>query len=156
MVIRNAILIITIVIMIGYSIVIIVKRLANKRTPIKYSDNGVSVEFFNDIKSPYPDKRKVGSLFWIACRKKRLTLHKVNWGSDIDYKLRDDGFIETIHSVSEDEMPKLMKLCNNAKNDKTVIRYIYNKFSLDGYASYGNMLEWLEKNGIEYSTYWNV
>ena len=37
-----------------------------------------------------------------------------------------------------------------------IVRYLYNRFSQDGYASYNNMLAWLTENNIEYSTYWNV
>ncbi len=77
-------------------------------------------------------------------------------GADIDYKLRDDGFIESIHTIGENDMLKLSKLCNNAKSEKAIIRYLYDRFSQDGYASYNNMLSWLEDNGINYSTYWNV
>lgn len=85
-----------------------------------------------------------------------LTLYKNNWGSEIDYMFRKDGYIETIHSIPEDEMPKLIKLCSNAKSEKAIIRYLYDRFSKDGYESYNNMLSWLKENGIEYSTYWNV
>ncbi len=128
----------------------------SNRTPIKYADGTASVDFFNDLESPDIDRRRVGSHFWIACRRMCLTLYKNNWGAEIDYKFREDGFIETIHSIPEDEMPKLMKLCNNAKSEKAIVRYLYDRFSQDGYASYNNMLVWLKENNIEYSTYWNV
>ncbi len=128
----------------------------SNRTPIKYAEGTASVDFFNDLESPDIDKQRVGSHFWIACRRMRLTLYKNNWGSEIDYKFREDGFIETIHSIPEEEMPKLMKLCNNAKSEKAIVRYLYDRFSQDGYASYNNILVWLKENNIEYSTYWNV
>ena len=134
----------------------IAKHLTNKRRPIKYAEGTASVDFFNDLESPDIDRRRVGSHFWIACRRMCLTLYKNNWGSEIDYKFREDGFIETIHSIPEDEMPKLMKLCNNAKSEKAIVRYLYDRFSQDGYASYNNILVWLKENNIEYSTYWNV
>lgn len=124
--------------------------------PINCADDEASVEFFDDLKSPDINKQKEGSVFWIECRKIRLTLYKNNWGSKIDYMFREDGYIETIHSILEDEMPKLIKLCNNAKSEKAIVRYLYDRFSQDGYASYNNMLSWLKENGIEYSTYWNV
>ena len=133
-----------------------IKHLTNKRRPIKYAEGTASVDFFNDLESPDIDRRRVGSHFWIACHRMCLTLYKNNWGSEIDYKFREDGFIETIHSIPEDEMPKLMKLCNNAKSEKAIVRYLYDRFSQDGYASYNNMLVWLKENNIEYSTYWNV
>ena len=155
-VIRIIVLIIALVAVAVYSINSTEKHLTNKRMPVKYAEDAASVDFFNDLKSPDIDKQRVGSHFWIACRRMRLTLYKNNWGSEIDYKFREDGFIETIHSIPEDEMPKLMKLCNNAKSEKTIVRYLYDRFSQDGYASYSNMLAWLKENGIEYNTHWNV
>lgn len=156
LVIRIIVLIIALIAMVVYGTISIAKHLANKRTPIKHSEGAASVDFFNDIESPDVDKRREGSHFWIACRRMRLTLYKNNWGSKIDYMFREDGFIETIHSISEDDMPKLIKLCNKAKNEKAIVCYLYDRFSQDGYASYSNMLAWLKENGIEYDTYWNV
>lgn len=132
------------------------KECLSQRTPIKYTEGAASVDFFNDSESLDIDKRREGSHFWIACRGMRLSLYKNNWGSEIDYKFREDGFIETIHSIPAGEMPKLMKLCNNAKSEKAIVRYLYDRFSQDGYSSYNNMLVWLKENNIEYSTYWNV
>lgn len=132
------------------------KECLSQRTPIKYAEGTASVDFFNDLESLDIDKRREGSHFWIACRRMCLSLYKNNWGSEIDYKFREDGFIETIHSIPEDEMPKLMKLCNNAKSEQAIVCYLYDRFSQDGYASYSNILAWLKENGIEYSTYWNV
>ena len=135
---------------------VVIRTITNKRTLVKYAEGTASVDFFNDLESPDVDKRREGSHFWIACRGMRLTLYKNNWGSKIDYMFREDGFIETIHSIPADEMPKLMKLCYNAKSEKAIVRYLYDRFSQDGYASYNNMLVWLKENNIEYSTYWNV
>ena len=156
LVIRIIVLIIALIAMVAYGTISIAKHLTNKRRTIKYAEGTASVDFFNDLESLDIDRRRVGSHFWIACRRMRLTLYKNNWGSEIDYKFREDGFIETIHSIPEDEMPKLMKLCNNAKSEKAIVRYLYNRFSQDGYASYNNILVWLKENNIEYSTYWNV
>ena len=83
-------------------------------------------------------------------------LYKNNWGADVDYQMREDGFIETEHTVREKNMPQLKRLCNNAKDEKEIVCYIYNRFSSDGYTAYDNILKWLEENGIEYSTYWNI
>lgn len=157
LVIRIIVLIITLVVVVVVNrINSTEKHLTNKRMPVKYAEDAASVDFFNDLKSPDINKQRVGSHFWIECRRMRLTLYKNNWGSEIDYKFRDDGFIETIHSIPEDKMPKLMKLCNNAKSEKAIVRYLYDRFSQDGYASYNNILVWLKENNIEYSTYWNV
>ncbi|MBE6229871.1 MAG: hypothetical protein E7119_04695 [Bacteroidales bacterium] len=75
----------------------------------------------------------------------------IPWEARINERSGIDLF-ETLHSIPEGELPKLMKLCNNAKSEKAIVRYIYNKFSQDGYTSYSNILKWLEKNDIEYST----
>ena len=116
LVIRIIVLIIALMAMVVYGTICIAKHLTNKRRSIKYAEGTASVDFFNDLESPDIDRRRVGSHFWIACRRMCLTLYKNNWGSEIDYKFREDGFIETIHSIPAGEMPKLMKLCNNAKS----------------------------------------
>lgn len=156
LVIRIIVLIIALIAMVVYGTISIAKHLTNKRRPVKYAEGTASVDFFNDLESPDADKRREGSLFWITCSGMRLTLYKNNWGSKIDYMFREDGFIETILSINEDDMPKLIKLCNKAKNEKAIVCYLHDRFSQDGYASYSNMLAWLDENGIKYSTYWGV
>lgn len=96
LVIRIIVLIIALIAMVVYGTISIAKHLTNKRRPIKYAEGTASVDFFNDLESPDIDRRRVGSHFWIACRRMCLTLYKNNWGSEIDYKFREDGFIETI------------------------------------------------------------
>lgn len=86
LVIRIIVLIIALIAMVVYGIISIAKYLANKRTPIKYTEGAASVDFFNDSESLDIDKRREGSHFWIACRGMRLSLYKNNWGSEIDYK----------------------------------------------------------------------
>lgn len=139
-----------------YGIIIMVKRLAAKRIPIKCTENGASIEFYSDVKSPDLDKRRMGSSFMINCNKQRLMLLVNHWGAELDYKLREDGFIEMIYSVREENMPKLMKLCENAQNSKEIVTYIYNRFSKDGYKAPINILNWLKVNDVEYSSWSNV
>lgn len=65
--------------MVVYGTISIAKHLTNKRRPIKYAESTASVDFFNDLESPDIDRRRVGSHFWIACRRMCLTLYKNNW-----------------------------------------------------------------------------
>lgn len=139
-----------------YGIVIMAKRIASRRIPIKCSENGASIEFYSDVKSPDLDKRRMGSSFMISCNKQRLMLLVNHWGAELDYKLREDGFIEMIYSVREENMPKLMKLCEKAQNSKEIVTYIYNRFSKDGYKAPINILNWLKVNDVEYSSWSNV
>ena len=154
--IKNIISLVAFLCLVVYGIIIMVKRLAAKRIPIKCTENGASIEFYNDVKSPDLDKRRMGSSFMINCNKQRLMLLVNHWGAELDYKLREDGFIEMIYSVREENMPKLMKLCENAQNSKEIVTYIYNRFSKDGYKAQINILNWLKLNGVEYSSWSNV
>lgn len=63
--------VIVLIAMVVYGIISMAKYLANKRTPIKYAEGTASVDFFNDLESPDIDKQRVGSHFWIACRRMR-------------------------------------------------------------------------------------
>ena len=139
-----------------YGIVVMAKRIASRRIPIKCSENGASIEFYDDLNSPDENKRRVGSSFRINCTNYRLMLMVNHWGAELDYKLREDGFIEMIYSVREENMPKLMKLCENAQNSKEIVTYIYNRFSKDGYKAPINILNWLKVNDVEYSSWSNV
>ena len=154
--IKNIISLVAFICLVVYGIIIVVKRLAAKRIPIKCTEDGASIEFYNDVKSPDLDKRRVGSSFMINCNKQRLMLLVNHWGTELDYKLREDGFIEMIYSVREEQMPKLMKLCENAKNSKEIVTYIYNRFSKDGYKAQINILNWLKVNDVEYTSWSNV
>ena len=154
--IKNIISLVAFLCLVVYGIIIMVKRLAVKRIPIKCTENGASIEFYNDVKSPDLDKRRMGSSFMINCNKQRLMLLVNHWGAEMDYKLREDGFIEMIYSVREENMPKLMKLCENAQNSKEIVTYIYNRFSKDGYKAQINILIWLKGNDVEYSSWSNV
>lgn len=154
--IKNIISLVAFLCLVVYGIIIMVKRLAAKRIPIKCSENGASIEFYSDVKSPDLDKRRMGSSFMINCNKQRLMLLVNHWGAEMDYKLREDGFIEMIYSVREENMPKLMKLCENAQNSKEIVTYIYNRFSKDGYKAPINILNWLKLNDVEYSSWSNV
>lgn len=139
-----------------YGIVVMAKRIASRRIPIKCSENGASIEFYDDLNSPDENKRRVGSSFRINCTNYRLMLMVNHWGAELDYKFREDGFIEMIYSVREEQMPKLMKLCENAKNSKEIVTYIYNRFSKDGYKAQINILNWLKVNDVEYTSWSNV
>lgn len=139
-----------------YGIVIMAKRIASRRIPIKCSENGASIEFYNDLNSTDENKRRVGSSFRMNCTNDRLMLMVNYWGAEMDYKLRDDGFIEMIYSVRADEFSKLKELCDNAKTSKDIVTYLYKRFFKDGKEAKRNILKWLEDNNIVYSSYSNV
>lgn len=78
LVIRIIVLIIALVAVVVYRINSTEKHLTNKRMPVKYAEDAASVDFFNDLKSPDIDRRRVGSHFWISCSRMCLTLYKNN------------------------------------------------------------------------------
>lgn len=126
----------------------------------EYDDPDLAVvDFFDDTKSPDPEKHKVGSQFWMKSFRMsdgvHLTLNKNNWGSRVDYMMRDDGYVETIETVKGEDMQRLMLLCDNAENGREVVEYIYKRFSPDGYDAYLNILNWFEENGIKASSWMN-
>ena len=154
--IKNIISLIAFLCLVVYGIIIMVKRLAAKRIPIKCSENGASIEFYDDSNSPDENKRRVGSSFRMNCTNHRLMLMVNYWGAEMDYKLRDDGFIEMIYSVPADEFSKLKELCDNAKTSKDIVTYLYKRFFKEGIAANRNILKWLDANNIEYSSWSNV
>lgn len=118
-----------------------------------------TIEFFDDSKSSDPEKKRVGSHFWIESRREsdgvQLSLYKNNWGAEADYMMREDGFVETIITVKGIDMQRLMMLCDNAENGREVVEYIYKRFSPDGYNAYLNILQWFEENNIGVSHWSN-
>ena len=124
-----------------------------------YLSDFTEAEFFDDSKSPDPEKRKSGSHFWIESRRMsdgvRLILYKNNWGTAIDYQMRDDGFVESITTVKGEDMERLMKLCDYAENGREVVEYLHKRFSPDGYSAYINILQWFRDNNIGVSRWSN-
>lgn len=124
-----------------------------------YLSDFAKAEFFDDSKSPDPEKRKSGSHFWIESRRMsdgvRLILYKNNWGTAIDYQMRDDGFVESITTVKGEDMERLMKLCDYAENGREVVEYLHKRFSPDGYSAYINILQWSRDNNIGVSCWSN-
>lgn len=124
-----------------------------------YLSDFAEAEFFDDSKSPDPERRKVGSSFGInSCRMSdgvRLILNQNNWGTAIDYQMRDDGFVESITTVKGEDMERLMKLCDYAENGREVVEYLHKRFSPDGYRAYINILQWSRDNNIGVSCWSN-
>ena len=127
--------------------------------PEQYLTDSKTMEFFDDSKSSDPEKKRVGSHFWIESRRLsdgvQLSLYKDNWGAEADYMMSEDGFVESIKTVKGFDMQRLMVLCDFAKNGGEVVEYIYKRFSPDGYNAYLNILHWFDENGIETSSWTN-
>lgn len=125
----------------------------------RYLADCKTMEFFDDSKSSDPEKKRVGSHFWIESRRLsdgvQLSLYKDNWGAEADYMMSEDGFVESIKTVKGFDMQRLMVLCDFAKNGGEVVEYIYKRFSPDGYNAYLNILHWFDENGIETSSWTN-
>ena len=125
----------------------------------KYQSDFKKVEFFDDSKSSDPEKKRVGSHFWIESRREsdgvQLSLCKNNWGAEADYMMSEGGFVESYRTVKGCDMQRLMVLCDFAQNGGEVVEYIYKRFSPDGYNAYLNILHWFDENGIETSFWTN-
>lgn len=125
----------------------------------KYQSDFKKVDFFDDSKSSDPEKKRVGSHFWIESRREsdgvQLSLCENNWGAEADYMMSEDGFVESYKTVKGYDMQRLMVLCDFAQNGGEVVEYIYKRFSPDGYNAYLNILHWFEENGIETSSWTN-
>lgn len=125
----------------------------------KYQSDFKKVDFFDDSKSSDPEKKRVGSHFWIESRREsdgvQLSLCENNWGAEADYMMSEDGFVESYKTVKGYDMQRLMVLCDSAQNGGEVVEYIYKRFSPDGYNAYLNILNWFEENKIETSSWTN-
>ncbi len=115
--------------------------------------------FFDDSKSSDPEKKRVGSHFWIKSHREsdgvQLLLYKNNWGAEADYMMTEGGFVESVKTVKGYDMQRLMVLCDFAQNGGAVVEYIYKRFSPDGYNAYLNILHWFDENNIETSSWMN-
>lgn len=124
-----------------------------------YLSDFAKVDFFDDSKSSDPEKKRVGSHFWIESRREsdgvQLSLCENNWGAEADYMMSEGGFVESYKTVKGYDMQRLMVLCDFAQNGGEVVEYIYKRFSPDGYNAYLNILHWFEENGIETSFWTN-
>lgn len=125
----------------------------------KYQSDFKKVDFFDDSKSSDPEKKRVGSHFWIESRREsdgvQLSLCKNNWGAGADYMMSGGGFVESYKTVKGYDMQRLMVLCDFAQNGGEVVEYIYKRFSPDGYNAYLNILNWFDENKIETSSWTN-
>ena len=70
----------------------------------KYQSDFKKVEFFDDSKSSDPEKKRVGSHFWIESRREsdgvQLSLCENNWGAEADYMMSEDGLSESLVGMS--------------------------------------------------------
>jgi len=125
----------------------------------RYLKDFKTIEFFDDSKSSDPEKKRVGSHFWIESRREsdgvQLSLCENNWGAEADYMMSEDGFVESYKTVKGYDMQRLMVLCDFAQNGGEVVEYIYKRFSPDGYNAYLNILDWFDENNIETSSWTN-
>lgn len=125
----------------------------------KYQSDFKKVVFFDDSKSSDPEKKRVGSHFWIESRREsdgvQLSLCENNWGAEADYMMSEGGFVESYKTVKGYDMQRLMVLCDFAQNGGEVVEYIYKRFSPDGYNAYLNILDWFDENNIETSSWTN-
>ena len=115
--------------------------------------------FFDDSKSDNLQKRREGWSFWIHSSMNdeawQLLLYKCDWRPKPSYMLSiDEDFVETIITVKGEDMIRLMKLCDNARNGDEAADYLYIRFSPDGYNAYVNMLNWFESNGVQ-TSFWS-
>ena len=125
----------------------------------RYLKDFKTIEFFDDSKSSDPEKKRVGSHFWLESRREsngvQLTLCKNNWGAEADNMMSGGGFVESYKTVKGYDMQRLMVLCDNAENGREVVEYLHKRFSPDGYRAYINILQWFRDNNIGVSCWSN-